>query len=96
MATPAAQRVAGVEIQIGSTTRTTMQASNVQQYWVIGGEFLDGDFTRMVAGTSSVIGPFRDRAEATRAWREQAQASRHQAMTRYMIATSATAEALRS
>ncbi len=59
------------------------------QYWVIGGEYADGNFTRLVEGTSRVIGPFDCQTAATEAWRERAQASRHQAMTRYTIATTA-------
>ena len=71
-----------------------MPRSNMKaQYWVIGGEFADGEFTRMVDGTSRVLGPFDCHTAATAAWREHAQASRHQAMMRYTIATSATAAA---
>lgn len=74
-----------------------MQRSDSKaQYWVIGGEFEDGDFTRMVEGTSRVIGPFESHAAAAEAWRERAQESRYQAMTRYTIATSATAGAVAS
>ena len=66
------------------------------QYWVIGGEYADGDFTRMIEGTSRVLGPYDCHTAATQAWRERAQASRHQAMTRYTIATSAAAGVARA
>lgn len=56
------------------------------QYWVIGGEYADHDFTRIVDGTQQVAGPFPDHAEATRVWREQSNASRYRALTRYTIA----------
>ena len=71
-----------------------MPRSNMKaQYWVIGGEYEDGDFTRIIDGTSRVYGPFDCHTAATQAWRDRAQASRHQAMTRYTIATSAAASA---
>lgn len=58
------------------------------QYWVIGGDYSDHDFTSVVDGTLQVAGPFSSRDEATRVWREQARASSYRAMTRYTIAAS--------
>jgi len=58
------------------------------QFWVIGGDYHDHSFTKVVHGTLEVAGPFEDRAEATRVWHERAQASRYRATTRYTIAAS--------
>jgi hypothetical protein len=59
------------------------------QFWVIGGDYRDHSFTHVIDGTLQVAGPFADRAEATRVWREHAHASRYRATTRYTIAASA-------
>lgn len=58
------------------------------QFWVIGGDYQDIGFTRIIAGTTEVHGPFGDHDEARRVWREQSMANRHRATTRYAIASS--------
>lgn len=54
-------------------------------YWVIGGEYDNTDFRRVVAGTSEVLGPFSYQDEATLAWRERSRATSHRALVRYVI-----------
>ena len=61
------------------------------QYWVIGGEYKDPNFTNVIEGTLQVHGPFGCYSEASTVWREQSMAHRYQAMTRYTIATNASA-----
>ncbi len=56
-----------------------------RQYWVIGAEYGDIDFSRPVDGTTQVHGPFGSYQEATLAWRERATESRHKALTRFTI-----------
>ena len=60
------------------------------QYWVIGGEYKDQDFTNVIEGTLQVHGPFGNYSQASTVWREQSMAHRYQAMTRYTIATNAS------
>ncbi len=59
-----------------------------QQFWVIGADYADASFTSAREGSLEVLGPFEDRAEATRVWREQSEATRYRATTRYTIAAS--------
>ena len=61
------------------------------QYWVIGGDFHDASFIEMVDGTQRVAGPFASREDAVAAWRECSMQSRHRALTRFTIASSAIA-----
>lgn len=56
-----------------------------KQFWVIGAEYDDLDFTRPVDSTARVHGPFASFQEARQEWRERATASRHEALTRYTI-----------
>jgi hypothetical protein len=58
-----------------------------KQFWVIGAEYDDIDFSRPINGTTRVHGPFTDYREATREWHERATASRYEALTRYTIVT---------
>jgi hypothetical protein len=56
-------------------------------YWVIGGEYSDTHFTKIVEGSAKAFGPFRNYDDAKRVWREHSLESRHQAHTRFTIAT---------
>ena len=62
------------------------------EFWVIGGEYLDFEFTRLVNGTAEVFGPFSDYRQAMDVWRERSMASRHQALMRFTIAANDSAE----
>lgn len=60
-----------------------------QQFWVIGAEFDSTACDAPLPGTSRLIGPFLNYAEAKETWREHAFATRGHATTRYTIVTSA-------
>ena len=62
----------------------------IQQFWVIGGEFISVDCDALVPGTSRVFGPFPSYRDAEDVWRERSLASRAQATTRYSIVANAT------
>ena len=64
-----------------------------RQYWVIGAEYGDIDFTQPVDGTAQLHGPFGSYQEATLVWRERATESRHKALMRYTIVSDAAAAA---
>ena len=64
-----------------------------RQFWVIGADYGDIDFTRPVDGTTRVHGPFGSYQEATIVWREQAMESRYKALTRYTIVSDVAAAA---
>jgi hypothetical protein len=66
------------------------------QFWVIGGDYSDADFTCVVDGTLQAFGPFGDYREAMGVWREQSMASRYKALTRFTIVANMPAEAARS
>jgi hypothetical protein len=56
-----------------------------RQYWVIGADYGDIEFTRPLDGTARVHGPFGSYREAAIVWRERAMESRYKALTRYII-----------
>ena len=56
-----------------------------RQYWVIGADYGDMDFTQPVDGTAEVHGPFGSYNAAKLAWRERATESRYKALTRFTI-----------
>ena len=60
-----------------------------QQFWVIGADYRDMQFTDVVEGTSCILGPFGAYREAAQAWREQALATRYRATTRFRIVVNA-------
>jgi hypothetical protein len=66
------------------------------QFWVIGGEYSDADFTQVIDGTLQAFGPFGDYREAMGVWREQSLASRYKAMTRFTIVANMPSDAARS
>ena len=61
------------------------------QFWVIGGEYTDAEFTQLAGGTAEVLGPFGDYRDALTAWRQRSMECRHLAMTRFTIAANASA-----
>ena len=61
----------------------------MQQFWVIGAEFISVDCDAQVPGTSRVFGPFQSYGDAQEVWRERSLASRSQATTRYSIVANA-------
>jgi hypothetical protein len=62
-----------------------------RQFWVIGADYGDIDFSRPVDGTTRVHGPFGSYQEASVVWREQAMESRYKALTRYVIVSDVAA-----
>lgn len=60
-----------------------------QQFWVIGGEYRDGDFREMNGGDRSVYGPFGSYDEAQEVWRERSAETRPIALMRFSIVTNA-------
>jgi hypothetical protein len=62
-----------------------------RQFWVIGADYGDIDFTRPLDGTAQVHGPFGSYQEAAIVWREQAMESRYKALTRYIIVSDVAA-----
>jgi hypothetical protein len=62
-----------------------------RQFWVIGADYGDIEFTRPVDGTTRVHGPFGSYQEAMITWRERAMESRYKALTRYVIVSEALA-----
>jgi hypothetical protein len=56
------------------------------QYWVVGGEYTDTSFGRMVAGAAEKrVGPFTSYDEARRKWAALSMASVDNALVRYRI-----------
>jgi hypothetical protein len=56
------------------------------KYWIVGGEYQDTAFDRMVAGTEQLIGPFQCRDKAMDEWKKLATATRSNCHARYTIA----------
>jgi len=59
------------------------------RFWVIGGEYTDTRFDRLVEGTERLAGPFACRDSALTAWRRLADATRSNVHARYTIAEEA-------
>jgi hypothetical protein len=57
------------------------------RYWVVGGEYTDMTFDRLVSGSEIVRGPLASRAVAERVWRRLSERHRHKAMMRFSILT---------
>ncbi len=57
-----------------------------KQFWVIGGEYADTRFERLVNGGANALGPYASYDAALAAWREIAVATRPIAHMRYTIA----------
>ena len=56
------------------------------KYWIVGGEYHDTAFDRIVDGTEQLIGPFPCRNEAMEEWKKLATATRGNCHARYAIA----------
>jgi hypothetical protein len=65
-------------------------SQTMKRYWIVGGEFDDANFERLVEGTERLVGPFRNRIVAERAWRDMATSTRPSCYTRYTIAEEPT------
>ena len=59
------------------------------RYWVIGGSYDGADFSKLVAGTEVILGPFSDRDMAKYEWTRltNAPGAREVTTTRYSIAS---------
>lgn len=55
------------------------------RFWVIGGEFENTAFDKVLDGTQRVVGPFRDHGEAKRAWEALATETRSICNARFTI-----------
>ena len=60
-----------------------------RKYWVIGGEYTDTGFSRLVEGTEQVKGPFPSRESALQVWQDLAAATRSNCHARFTIAEEA-------
>lgn len=60
-----------------------------KQFWVIGAEYSDMNFTQPIDGTTRLFGPYATYQDATHMWRARVSMSRHEATTRYSIVTNA-------
>lgn len=56
-------------------------------YWIVGGEYRSFTFTDLVPGTGRLMGPFADKINAERAWRQVSEEHRSQCLVRFTIAT---------
>lgn len=65
-----------------------MQQSQ-NRYWIVGGEYADTSFTRLVDGTERVMGPYESRENAMAAWQQLAEATRSNCHARFSIAEEA-------
>ena len=60
------------------------------RYWIVGGEYRDTDFTKLVPGTETMSGPFADERKARNEWLRLTYApGTDPATTRYTIAAEA-------
>lgn len=55
------------------------------RYWVIGGEYANTAFDRVVEGTERILGPFLCQEEAHRAWESVAVETRSICLARFTI-----------
>ncbi|MDF1794883.1 MAG: hypothetical protein P1U88_23450 [Thalassobaculaceae bacterium] len=55
------------------------------RYWVIGGEYANTAFDRVIEGTERILGPYLCRDEAHKAWEEVAVATRSICLARFTI-----------
>ena len=56
------------------------------RFWVLGGEYTNLKFERMIVGTETVIGPIPSRERADEIWRELSDRNRPNAAMRFCIA----------
>jgi len=57
-----------------------------RRFWVIGGEYADTAFSRVIPGTERVVGPLPSREEALSVWRRLSEEGRPRCLVRYAIA----------
>jgi hypothetical protein len=57
-----------------------------RKFWIIGGEYHDVSFQRLIDGTQSLAGPFTTYEHALGEWRRLAETTRCNAHHRYVIA----------
>ncbi len=57
------------------------------RFWVVGGEYADTAFTRMVPGTETIVGPLPSREAALAEWRRLSEHGRAECLRRYAIAS---------
>jgi hypothetical protein len=57
-----------------------------KQFWVIGGEYADTRFERLVNGGAKALGPYPSYGDALEAWREISVETRPNAHMRFTIA----------
>jgi hypothetical protein len=55
------------------------------RFWVVGGEYRSLDFGEIVDGTQRLIGPFDQRDEAERNWRDISEQHRSRCTVRFTI-----------
>jgi hypothetical protein len=60
-----------------------------KQFWVIGGEYNDAEFTEIEDGSHRVLGPFKSYEDANTVWKQRSEQSRSRAYTRYQIVATA-------
>jgi hypothetical protein len=66
--------------------RYRIEKEDATEYWVVGGRYADGSFTRPAAGGEEErLGPFKSEREALDTWRRKAWATVDDALTRYHI-----------
>ena len=65
---------------------TEIEAIMSKQFWVIGGEYADTRFERLVNGGAKALGPYTSYDDALEAWREVAVETRPIAHMRFTIA----------
>ncbi|MFQ5346437.1 MAG: hypothetical protein ACE5ED_01155 [Rhodothalassiaceae bacterium] len=58
-----------------------------RRFWVVGGEYADTAFSRMVPGTETVIGPLESHDAALAEWRRLSESGRAECLRRYSIAS---------
>ncbi len=64
--------------------RDHRHASAASQYWVVGGEFRDTDFTAL-NGPAEALGPFAHYQDAYKEWERRSLEMKRHAHVRYMI-----------
>ena len=57
-----------------------------KKYWIVGGEYVDTGFNRLLDGTAEVLGPYTTRESALDEWKRLAAATKASCHTRYTIA----------
>ena len=60
-----------------------------KRFWVIGGEYEDAKFGRIIPGTETMAGPFADERKARMEWTRRTCCPGSTATTRYSIASEA-------